>query len=241
MQLKGKIALVTGGNRGLGFEVCHQLLNLGATVVMTSRSENKGEEALNCLRSRGNLDEQVSRLFLHSLDVCNDQEPQQLAQWIHSRFGKLDLLINNAGVALDQFVLSQDLSLDLLRTTLETNVIGVFKVTQALIPLLKASGDARIVNVSSQLGSLSTMTGYTLAYRMSKSALNAMTRVWAAEFKDDKILVNSVCPGWVRTDLGGSQAPVSPEEGAQKIVELALLASDGVTGTFRRDGVDHPW
>lgn len=235
MELTGKIALVTGGNRGIGFELCRQFLDLGATVVMTARDKERGEEAL------ARLSAPQDRLFLFPLDVCDDDGPAALAEFIEQEFGGLDILVNNAGVALDKFVRSADLDVAVLRQTLETNVLGVFKVTQALIPALKASGDARVVNVSSQLGSLSIMTGYTLAYRMSKTALNAMTRVWAAEFKDDNIRVNSVCPGWVRTDLGGMEAPISAEDGAREILQLALPAMEEASGTFRRDGADHPW
>ena len=235
MELVGKIALVTGGNRGIGLALCRQLLDLGATVIMTARDKERGEAALRKLSAP------EGRLFLFPLDVCDDRGPAALAGFVQSRFGYLDILINNAGVALDKFVPSLDLDVDVLRQTIETNVLGVFKVTQALRPALIASGDARVVNVSSQLGSLSIMTGYTMAYRMSKTAVNAMTRVWAAEFKDDKILVNSVCPGWVRTELGGMDAPVSAEEGAREILLLARISPEGPSGTFQRDGVEHPW
>ena len=235
VELAGKIALVTGGNRGIGFELCRQLLSLGATVILTARDKDRGEDAVR------RLEAQDGKLFLFPLDVCDDLGPQKLAEFVTSQFGHLDILINNAGVALDKFVPSADLDVAILRDTLETNVLGVFKVTQALVPLLKESGDARVVNVSSQLGSLSAMTGYTLAYRMSKTALNAMTRVWAAEFQSENVLVNSVCPGWVRTELGGDDAPVTAEEGAQQILALARIPQQGPSGTFRRDGVEHPW
>lgn len=235
MELKGRIAVVTGGNRGIGFELCRQLLSLGATVVLTARDPARGEDAVR------RLEAPADRLFLFALDVCDDLGPKKLAAFVGARFGRLDILINNAGVALDKFVPSMDLDVGVLRDTLETNVLGVFKVTQALAPALKASADARVINVSSQLGSLSVMTGCTLAYRLSKTAVNAMTRVWAAEFQDTDIAVNSVCPGWVRTELGGADAPVSPEQGAREIVRLARASRGGPSGTFRRDGVEHPW
>ena len=235
MELNGKIAVVTGGNRGIGFELCRQLLDGGATVVMTARDESKGIAAAEKLAPP------AGRLVVYPLDVCDDQGPTALANVVAARFGRVDILINNAGVAQDKFVLSKDLDLDVLRHTLETNVLGVFKVTQALIPLLVASGQARIVNVSSQLGSLSVMGGMTLAYRMSKAALNTMTKVWASELADAKVLVNSVCPGWVRTALGGDGAPVTPAEGATAILALATIDNDGPTGTFVRDGAIHPW
>ena len=233
--LSGKIALVTGGNRGIGLELCRQLLERGATVLMTARTQSKGEDAAQCLQAKH------EQLFVYSLDVCDDQQAIILADLIQKKFKRIDILINNAGVALDKFVPSSQLDLSILRQTLETNVMGVFKTTQALLPLLKASGDARVVNVSSQLGSLSKMTGSTLAYRMSKTALNAMTRVWATELEADGILVNSVCPGWVRTELGGQEAPISPAEGAREILALAQFSSARITGTFYRDGVEHPW
>jgi len=235
MDLKGKIALVTGGNRGIGFELCRQLLDQGATVILTARDEGKGIEAADRLAPP------KGRLVVYPLDVCDDTAPAQLSGFIAGRFGHLDVLINNAGVALDKFVPSSKLDVDVLRQTLETNVVGVFKITQAVLPLLAASGQGRIVNVASQLGSLSIMGGMILAYRMSKAALNAMTRVWAAEFADANILVNSVCPGWVRTALGGDDAPVTPAEGAAAILAMVTIDDDGPTGTFVRDGAVHPW
>ncbi len=235
MDLKGKITVVTGGNRGIGFELCQHLLTAGATVILTARDEARGRAAVE------NLRKDEGRLFFHVLDVCDDESTQTFANFIEREFGQLDILFNNAGVALDKFVPSSQLDIDVLRRTIDTNVLGVFRTTQALIPALKASSGARIVNVSSQLGSLSMMTGYTLAYRMSKTAVNAMTRVWASELKDDGILVNSVCPGWVRTDLGGEDAPIRATDGARSILELALIDDDGPTGTFVRDGNPHPW
>ena len=235
MELKGRIALVTGGNRGIGFALCRQLLSLGATVVLTSRDPARGQDAVERLKAP------ADKLFVFPLDVRDDLGAQALADFVATRFGRLDILINNAGVALDKFVPSVELDVDVLRDTLETNVLGVFKITQALVPLLQASEDARVINVSSQLGSLSMMTGRTLAYRLSKTAVNAMTRVWASEFGDADIQVNSVCPGWVRTELGGQDAPVTPEEGAQEILALARAPRGGPNGTFRRDGVEHPW
>jgi len=235
MELDGKIALVTGGNRGIGFELCRQLLDRGATVVMTARDEAKGIAAADALAPP------PGRLVVFPLDVCDDAGPSALAAFVQGKFGRLDILVNNAGVALDKFVPSKNLDVDVLRQTLETNVMGVFKVTQAMIPLLTQSGHGRIVNVASQLGSLTIMGGMILAYRMSKVALNAMTRVWAAELADAKILVNSVCPGWVRTALGGDDAPVTPAEGATAILAMATIDDDGPTGTFVRDGAIHPW
>jgi len=235
MELNGKIALVTGGNRGIGFALCRQLLDQGATVILIARDEGKGIEAADRLAPP------AGRLVVYPLDVCDDTAAGQLAGFIAGRFGHLDDLINNAGVALDKFVPSSKLGVEGLRKTLETNVVGVFKITQALMPLLAASGQGRVVNVSSQLGSLSVMGGMLLAYRMSKAALNSMTRVWAAELADSNVLVNSVCPGWVRTALGGEDAPVTPTEGAAAILAMVTIDDDGPTGTFVRDGAVHPW
>ncbi len=235
IDLTGQIALVTGGNRGIGYALCQHLLNAGGTVVLTARNEALGRRAIEGL-TKGE-----GRLFFHPLDVCNDDSVDALSQFISDEFGRLDILFNNAGVALDKFVPSSQLDVDILSRTIDTNVLGVFRTTQALLPALKASEHPRIVNVSSQLGSLSVMTGYTLAYRLSKTAVNAMTRVWAAEFKEHGILVNSVCPGWVRTELGGEEAPVSAADGARSILEMALIEDGGPTGTFVRDGDAHPW
>ena len=233
--LDGRVALVTGGNRGIGFELCRQLLDAGASVVLTARDEARGVEAAERLATSD------ARLLVLPLDVRDDDAPLELARMVGERFGRLDVLINNAGVALDKFVPSGDLDVNVLRETLETNVVGAFKVTQAMMPLLSRSEHGRIVNVSSQLGALSVMGGTILAYRMSKAALNAMTRVWASELASDGVLVNSVCPGWIRTDLGGHEAPGTPEAAAQAILAMATLDDDGPTGTFVRDGEIHPW
>jgi len=234
LPLFDKVAVVTGGNKGIGYEVCSQLLALGAQVVLTARNRVRGLSALQMLC------EHSDRIHFFELDVLSPTDPLELATYIKERFGRLDILINNAGIALDKFVPAVELELDVLEETMATNVYGAFRVTKALIPLMKLNG-GRIINVSSQLGSLTVMTSSTMAYRMSKTALNTMTKVLANELQDFGVLVNSVCPGWVRTELGGDDAPLTSEEGARGIVSLALLADDGPTGSFYRHGEVHPW
>ena len=233
----GKVAVVTGGNRGLGFEACRQLARAGAKVVLASRDPEKGEVAASALRGEG-LD-----VTSYPLDVTDTASIGRLAAFIKERFGRLDILVNNAGVFLDSSaadeasVLRSDPSV--VRQTMEANTLGPMIVAQALIPLM--NGNGRVVNVSSGMGQLSEMEGGFPGYRLSKAALNALTRILAEELKDTGVKVNSVCPGWVRTDMGGPNAPRTPEQGVETIVWLASLPDDGPTGGFFRDKQPIPW
>jgi NAD(P)-dependent dehydrogenase (short-subunit alcohol dehydrogenase family) len=236
------VAVVTGANRGLGLETARQLAKRGIRVIVTSRNPSKGEAALEKL-----LAEELD-VVLHALDVTSESSVAELGAFIHSRCGRVDILVNNAGVFLDSHG-SEDAggasvftaNLETLTATLKTNLYGPLLLAQELVPLMKQQHHGRIVNVSSGMGQLSEMDGKSPAYRISKAALNALTRILAAETRDYNILVNSVCPGWVRTDMGGPQAEKTVEKGASGIVWAATLPDDGPTGGFFRDGLPIPW
>ncbi|MFI7500130.1 SDR family NAD(P)-dependent oxidoreductase [Streptomyces sp. NPDC049687] len=226
------IALVTGANRGIGYEVARQLLGRGWTVLVTARSERAAEEAAARLGGAG-----AHPLLL---DVTRPADAEAAARVLRERFGGLDVLVNNAAITYDTWQRAADADLDVVREAMETNLYGPWRLAQALLPLLRASGRPRIVNVSSEGGSLAAMTGGTPAYSTSKAALNALTRMLAGELRADGVLVNSVCPGWVATDMGGPGGrPVA--EGAAGIVWAATLPDDGPTGGFFRDGRPLPW
>lgn len=233
-----KVAVVTGANRGLGFEASRQLAKKGFRVIITSRDEAKGKAAAEQLQSE-DLD-----VIYHPLDVTSNESSQKLGEFIRKQFGNLDVLVNNAGVDMDSQAGDNsifDAKIDTLRQTMDTNVYGVLQVTQALITLMKTQNYGRIVNVSSGMGQLSDMQSGAPAYRISKTALNALTRILASELKGTNILVNSVCPGWVKTDMGGANAPRTPEQGVDTIVWLATLPDGGATGGFFRDREPIDW
>jgi len=239
MSERARIAVVTGGNRGIGFEVCRQLARAGLRVVLTGRDLSRAEEKAETLRGE-NLD-----VTACPLDVTDDASVADLERFLRDRFGRLDVLVNNAGVSLDarlgiHSILDAGM-VDALRATMETNLYGPLRLCQALVPLMREGGYGRVVNVSSQLGSLTNMAGGYQSYRISKTALNALTRVLAADVKGSNILVNSACPGWVRTDMGGPNAPRTPEQGADTIVWLATLPDDGPNRGFFQDRKPLPW
>ena len=235
---KKRLAVVTGANRGLGYEACRALGEKGYKVVLTSRDEAKGEAAVGKLQNDG-LD-----VVYHRLDVTEAESVSRLGKYVDAEFGRVDALVNNAGVMSD---LADDIHtllearLDTIKHTVETNVYGPILMSQALIPIMKKNGYGRVVNVSSGMGQLSDMSSGVPAYRISKTAINAVTRVLAHELTDSGILVNSACPGWVQTDMGGSGAPLTVEEGADTIVWLATLPDDGPTGGFFRKREPIQW
>lgn len=237
-----KIALVTGANKGLGLEISRQLALEGHFVIMTSRRSD-GEDAALKILERG-LD--VIHLIL---DVNRHDEIQHVLNVIESRFGRLDILINNAGVLLDRSTTLLDSSENDLRITLETNLIAPITLCQTFVPLMIKNNYGRIVNISSSMGSIHEMSESSLAgsdwsasaYRISKTALNAVTILLAQELRGKNILVNSACPGWVRTDMGGENAPLSVEQGAKTPVWLATLPDGGPTGKFFRNKKEIPW
>jgi len=227
-----RIAVVTGGNRGLGFEVCRQLAARGLRVVVAARSEDKAREAAEELDGDG---------IPFPLDVRDPEGPGRLAAFLESDLGRADVLVNNAGVFLDRSWGGLEVPMDVVRETLEVNLLGAWALTQAVIPLMRRHGYGRIVNLSSGLGAMSEMTGGYPAYRVSKLALNGLTRILAAELRGTNILVNTLCPGWVQTDMGGPGAPRPIQEGADTAIWLATLPDDGPTGQFFRDRRQIPW
>ena len=220
-----RVAVVTGANRGIGFEICRQLARAGLTVVLTSRGAAKGRSAVRTLREEG------LQVDHHVLDVTSPVGIKALAADLAKRYGRVDVLVNNAGVLIDPHGSRiADSRPQTYHETLETNLLGPLLVIQALLPLIKKSGHGRIVNISSGLGRLATMDVGSPAYRISKAALNALTAMLAAEVQGSGILVNAACPGWVRTSMGGPNAPFSAEEGADTAVWLATLPDDGPNG-----------
>jgi NAD(P)-dependent dehydrogenase (short-subunit alcohol dehydrogenase family) len=234
-----RVALVTGANRGIGFEIVRQLARLGVLAVIGARKAAKGLEAAEKLRSEG------LEVPVVTLDVDNEDSPAAAVAEVQRLYGRCDVLVNNAAILIDgpnQFEASLfDLSSGMVRQTFETNVLGPMRLIQAVGPIMRAQGYGRIVNISSGAGQLTDMgMGYP-AYRMSKSALNALTRITAVELANNGVKVNACCPGWVRTDMGGPTATRSVEEGADTPVWLATLPEDGPTGGFFRDRKPIPW
>jgi len=220
-----KIALVTGTNRGIGLEISKQLVAKGITVTMTARNMQAGRPLVNELR------QQWKHVWYHQLNVTDEKSIQDIYEYMNNRWGKLDILINNAGVFLDERQSVLDLDLDSMRSTMETNLYGPLKLVQVMLPLLKNSEDARIINISSTMGQFSIMGGLSGAYRISKTALNALTVILSAELSSYGIKVNSVHPGWVKTDMGGPNAIKSIEEGADTAVWMAT-ADEVPNGKF---------
>ncbi|MGG6241172.1 SDR family oxidoreductase [Nodosilinea sp. AN01ver1] len=228
------VALVTGANRGIGLEVARQLAQAGMTVILGSRDPAKGEAAAASMMQAG------LEVLPQPLDVTVPDSVQRVAQVVEQRFGHLDVLINNAGILYDTWQQASSADLAVVQEAWDTNTLGPWRMAQAFLPLLKRSPHGRIVNVSSGAGALSSMGAGTPAYSTSKAALNAFTRLLAAELKGTGILVNSVCPGWVATDMGGSGGrPVA--DGAASVVWAATLPDDGPTGGFFRDGKPLDW
>jgi NAD(P)-dependent dehydrogenase (short-subunit alcohol dehydrogenase family) len=230
-----RICVVTGANRGIGREVAHRLAAAGDTVYLTARKPEAARTAVE------ELSAQVpGQLRAHQLDVTDAQSIARLARTLQSDHGRLDVLVNNAAILYDTWQSARSADLAVVREALETNLFGAWQTTMAMLPVLRASGHARVVNVSSEGGSLAGMGGGTPAYSVSKAALNALTRMLAAELRPDRILVNSVCPGWIATDMGGPGGrPVS--EGAASVLWAVDLPDDGPTGGFYRHGRPLPW
>ena len=225
------VAVVSGANRGIGREIGRQLLGHGLTVIVGARDPAQAE------KSAGELGE---RAVPHQLDVTEQDSVDRLADTLDSDFGRCDVLVNNAGIMFDSGAgIAPDL--DAIRQHLETNLIGTWRLAAACIPLMQEGSYGRIVNLSTNLAQLSGMGGGEPGYRASKTALNAMTRILAAELKGSGILVNAASPGWVQTSMGGRGAPRTIEEGADTAVWLATLAGDGPTGGFFRDRRPIDW
>lgn len=231
-----RVVVVTGANRGIGLEICRQLAKKGLIVVLTSRHEVDGMDAVSALSQ-----EELSVRY-HQVDVTNPTDILRLRDFLTRQFNRCDVLVNNAGIFLDNkdgHLLNTEV--DILRQTMETNVYGPYLLCQALVPLMKKNNYGRIVNMSSGLGQLNDMAGGYPAYRMSKTALNVVTKVLAAELPATNILVNSMCPGWVKTRMGGPGATRTVEEGADTAVWLATLPDGGPTGKIFRDRQETLW
>lgn len=234
-----RVALVSGGNRGIGLEIARQLARRGLLVALGTRDPGKGQQAAEQLLSEG------LELPVVALDVSDQASCRRAVSEVAEMFHRLDVLVNNAGVFLDTSASGMSTSLDVspatVEATMRTNLIGPMMLMQAAVPLMREQGYGRIVNLSSGLGQLSDMGGNYAAYRMSKTALNALTRTAAVDLAGTNIKVNSMCPGWVRTDMGGPEATRSVEQGAETAVWLATLDDDGPTGGFFRDSKPIDW
>ena len=230
-----RVALVTGANRGIGLGVTRRLAGQGFGVILGARELSKGETAARRVAADG------LKVIPKRLDVTDQKSIEELKLWVEQQFGKLDALVNNAAILYDSWQRAANADLNTVREAFETNTLGAWRMCQAFIPLLRKSGHGRIVNVSSESGSLALMGGGTPAYSVSKAALNALTRMLADELKSARILVNSVCPGWVATEMGGPDAPRSIEEGAASVVWAVTLPDTGPTGGFFRDGQPLAW
>ena len=237
-----RVAVVTGANKGIGREIARQLAREGITVFIGARDEQRGREAAEKLRAEG-LDVRPLRL-----DITDDASVAAAAAALERDPGRLDILVNNAGIAIDDGPPSR-VSIDVLKRTYETNVFGVVRTTQAMLPLLRRSDAGRIVNLSSGLGSLTRNSDPSweyaavkfLAYNSSKTAVNAITVQFAHELRDTPIKVNAADPGYVATDMNRNQGVRSVEQGASTPVRLALLPADGPTGGYFNDDGPLPW
>jgi NAD(P)-dependent dehydrogenase (short-subunit alcohol dehydrogenase family) len=232
-----KIALVTGGNRGIGRAIALQLAKLDVHVIVAARDAEAGAEVVREICDAGGSAESIV------LDVADEVQCLAARDHVSAAHGRLDILVNNAGVALDKWIPGLELDLDLFRETMEVNLYAPLRLCQLFIPMMQSRRHGRVVNLSSELASLSTMEmGYTVAYRGAKAALNAVTKMVSLELKEyPDILVNAAAPGWVKTELGGGDATRTPEEGADTPVWLATLPAGGPTGGFFRDREVYAW
>ena len=231
-----KIAIVTGGNRGIGREIARQLMKEDVFVVIGARDKVKGERAVEELKRDG------PHVATFALDVSDTRSVQRFVQHVEKNHGAPGILVNNAGIypeSTDAKVV--DTPTAMWRETFETNLFGAVRMCREIVPRMRKLRHGRIVNISSGLGQLQQMGEGSPAYRVSKAALNALTRTLATEVAGSGILVNSMTPGWVQTDMGGEEAPRSVEEGADTAVWLCLLPSNGPTGQFFRDRKQIPW
>jgi NAD(P)-dependent dehydrogenase (short-subunit alcohol dehydrogenase family) len=241
-----KVAFITGGNKGLGFETARQLGKLGIKIVIGSRDVANGKEAVEKLKAEG-VDAEAVRF-----DITKPADDKEVYDYVDKKYGRLDILINNAGISRDDFRSANktsSTSAEALHETFDTNFFGTVQLTQTLLPLIKKAPAGRIVNLSSILGSLALhadpkspiYNAKAFAYDASKAALNSFTIHLAHELRDTKIKVNSAHPGWVKTDMGGDAAPMEITDGAKTSVQLATLPDDGPTGAYIHLDQTLPW
>jgi NAD(P)-dependent dehydrogenase (short-subunit alcohol dehydrogenase family) len=229
------VAVVTGGSRGVGREVCRQLALLGYTVVLGSRDPRKGELAAS------ELDPEGSRIIPCQLEVDSTVSVASMAAWVKGRFGRTDVLVNNASTAFDRWATASDADLGAVAEAIDVNLFGAWRVTQSLLPMLRSSARPRVVNVSSEAGSIAVMAGGSPAYGVSKAGLNALTRLLAAELARDGILVNAVCPGWPGSETRPHGDGRAVSQAAASVIWAVMIPNGGPTGTFTRDGQPIPW
>lgn len=230
-----QVALVTGANRGIGFELSKQLASMKYKVIMAGRDSKKGTEAVQKLAALG-----LDASFI-AMDVADPDSIRQAASTINETVGRLDVLINNAGVYLDGHMSLLSMDPSVLESTMSTNFFGAYHVLHSFIPLMERRGYGRIINISSEYGAVSEMSSPGVgAYKISKLALNALTQLAAVEVRGD-IKINAVDPGWVSTDMGGAAAPRTPKQAAESILWLAAIGSEGPSGKFFRDGKQIEW
>jgi NAD(P)-dependent dehydrogenase (short-subunit alcohol dehydrogenase family) len=228
------VAVVTGANRGIGRAVVRRLAGEGFLAVLGARDEARGRAVAEELGGAG------AGVVSCALDVDDEASVRGAVQWVESELGRCDALVNNAAIDYDTDARATTADLDRVHRAMETNLFGAWRTALAFLPLLRRSPHPRLVNVSSGSGSISDMSAGTPAYSVSKAALNALTRILAAELRADRVLVNAVCPGWVATDMGGRGGrPV--EDGAASVVWAVLLGDDGPSGGFFRDGRPVAW
>jgi NAD(P)-dependent dehydrogenase (short-subunit alcohol dehydrogenase family) len=227
------VAVVTGGNRGVGREVCRQLALLGFAVVLGSRDLRKGELAAK------ELDPEGTRIVACQLEVDNSISVAAMADWVRERFGRADVLVNNASTMYDRWVTASNADLGTVAEALDVNLFGPWRVIHALLPMLRSSSRPRIVNVSSEAGSIAGMTGGSPAYAVSKAGLNALTRLLAGELARDGILVNAVSPGWPASESRPGGRSIA--QAAASVIWAVTIPNGGPTGTFTRDGLPYPW
>jgi NAD(P)-dependent dehydrogenase (short-subunit alcohol dehydrogenase family) len=227
------VAVVTGGNRGVGREVCRQLSLLGFMVVLGSRDLRRGELAAKELDPEGN------RIIACQLEVDNSVSVASMAEWVKNRLGRTDVLVNNASTMYDRWATASNAELGAVAEAIDVNLFGSWRVIDALLPMLRSSNRPRIVNVSSEGGSISVMAGGSPAYSVSKAALNALTRLLAAELARDGILVNAVCPGWPASENQPDGRSIT--QAAASVIWAVTIPNGGPTGTLTRDGQVFPW
>lgn len=228
-----KIALVTGANRGIGKEIAKQLAAKNVITLLSARSQKKAEEAASEISDKN--------IIPLKLDVNDQNSIAYVRDWIKREYGKLDILINNAGINYDTYHDASNAEINNIKETFDTNFFAVIETTQILMPMLVKARHARIINMSSSAGALNGMGGGTPGYSASKAALNVFTIKLSEEIKGKGFSVNSVCPGWVRTDMGGPNADLSVEEGADTAVWLATEAPESLTGKFMKERKERSW